>query len=108
VFTRLDEGEVAHSWPSFPPNGRAVLFTAWRGSAENSIAQTAMNEDITDPTQELTVHVDQHTGSVVGRGGWNDYGLTARAVAAGFRCTPVLSDGGISSVRAWCVYRSLR
>jgi uncharacterized iron-regulated membrane protein len=24
-----------------------------------TVAQTAMNEDITDPTQELTVHVDQ-------------------------------------------------
>jgi uncharacterized iron-regulated membrane protein len=42
-----------------------------------------MNKDITDPTQELTVHVDQHTGAVVGRGGWNDYGLMARAMAAG-------------------------
>ena len=48
-----------------------------------TIAQTAMNEDITDPTQELTVHVDQNTGGVVGRGGWNDYSLMARAVAAG-------------------------
>jgi uncharacterized iron-regulated membrane protein len=48
-----------------------------------TIAQTAMNEDITDPSQELTVHVDQHTGGVVGRVGWNDYGLMARAVAAG-------------------------
>jgi uncharacterized iron-regulated membrane protein len=48
-----------------------------------TVAQTAMNEDITDPTQELTVHVDQHTGAVVGRGGWNEYSLMARAVAAG-------------------------
>ena len=42
-----------------------------------------MNDDITDPTQELTVHVDQRTGAVVGRGGWNEYSLMARAVAAG-------------------------
>jgi uncharacterized iron-regulated membrane protein len=48
-----------------------------------TIAQTAMNDDITDPTQELTVHVDQYTAAVVGRGGWNDYTLMARAVAAG-------------------------
>jgi uncharacterized iron-regulated membrane protein len=48
-----------------------------------TLAQTAMNKDITDPTQELTVHVDQHTGSVVGRAGWNEYGLMARAMAAG-------------------------
>lgn len=48
-----------------------------------TIAQTAMNKDITDPTQELTVHVDQHTGAVVGRVGWNEYSLMARAMAAG-------------------------
>ena len=48
-----------------------------------TIAQTGLNDDINDPTQELTVHVDQHTGSVVGRGGWNDYSPMARAVAAG-------------------------
>ena len=48
-----------------------------------TIAQTAMNKDVTDPTQELTVHVDQRTGEVVGRAGWDDYGLTAKAMAAG-------------------------
>lgn len=48
-----------------------------------TIAQTAMNEDITDPTEELTVHLDQHTGAVVGRGGWNDYSPMAKAMAAG-------------------------
>jgi uncharacterized iron-regulated membrane protein len=48
-----------------------------------TIAQTGMNKDITDPTQELTVHVDQHTGAVVGRGGWNEYSPMARAMAAG-------------------------
>ncbi|HEY6508004.1 MAG TPA: PepSY domain-containing protein, partial [Vicinamibacterales bacterium] len=48
-----------------------------------TIAQTAMNKDVIDPAQELTVHVDQHTGAVVGRGGWSDYGLMARAMAAG-------------------------
>lgn len=48
-----------------------------------TIAQTAMNKDITDPTRELTVHVDRHTGAVVGRVGWNEYSPMARAVAAG-------------------------
>ena len=48
-----------------------------------TIAQTGLNDDVNDPRQELTVHVDQHTGSVVGRGGWNDYSPMARAVAAG-------------------------
>ena len=27
-----------------------------------TIAQTGLNDDVNDPTQELTVHVDQHTG----------------------------------------------
>ena len=48
-----------------------------------TIAQTAMNKDVADPTQELTVHVDQHTGNVVGRAGWDEYSLMARAMAAG-------------------------
>lgn len=48
-----------------------------------TIAQTAMNGDITDPTQELTVHVDPHTGAIVGRAGWRDYAPTAKAMAAG-------------------------
>ncbi len=48
-----------------------------------TVAQTAINMDITDPTRELTVHVDQYTGAVVGRASWDDYGLAARAMAAG-------------------------
>jgi serine/threonine-protein kinase len=30
------EGEAEHRWPNVLPNGRGVLFTAWRGSVENS------------------------------------------------------------------------
>jgi uncharacterized iron-regulated membrane protein len=48
-----------------------------------TIAQTGLNDDINDPRQELTVHVDRHTGSIVGRGGWNEYSPIARAMAAG-------------------------
>jgi uncharacterized iron-regulated membrane protein len=48
-----------------------------------TVAQTAMNKDITDPTRELTVHVDQRTGAVIGRGSWNDYSPMAKAMAAG-------------------------
>lgn len=48
-----------------------------------TIAQTGLNDDINDPRQELTVHVNSHTGDVVGQGGWNEYGLIARAMAAG-------------------------
>jgi uncharacterized iron-regulated membrane protein len=48
-----------------------------------TIAQTGLNRDITDPTRELTVHVDPHTGRVVSRGGWNEYSVLARGLAAG-------------------------
>ena len=48
-----------------------------------TIAQTGLNDDINDPRQELTMHVDRHTGSVVGHGGWKEYGPMARAMAAG-------------------------
>lgn len=48
-----------------------------------TVAQTGLNDDINDPTQELTVHVDRHTGHVIGQGGWREYGPMARAMAAG-------------------------
>ena len=48
-----------------------------------TIAQTGLNDDINDPRLELTVHVDRHTGSVVGHGGWKEYSPIARAMAAG-------------------------
>jgi hypothetical protein len=35
-LTKVAEKETAHRWPSIVPNGRAVLFTAWRETAENS------------------------------------------------------------------------
>jgi uncharacterized iron-regulated membrane protein len=89
------------SSPSHPDHGRITLDAAiaaaqregigsrfWVGVPSGvdgiwTVAQTAMNEDITDPSQELTVHVDQHTGEVVGLGGWSDYTLMAKAVASG-------------------------
>ncbi|MGE3509382.1 MAG: PepSY domain-containing protein [Vicinamibacterales bacterium] len=48
-----------------------------------TVAQTAMNGDITDPRQELTVHVNPHSGAVIRRAGWGEYGSAARAMAAG-------------------------
>lgn len=48
-----------------------------------TVAQTAMNGDVTNPTRELTVHVNPHTGAIVGQAGWRDYGPAARAMAAG-------------------------
>ncbi len=31
-----ERGETSHRWPHVLPDGRAVVFTAWRGSSENS------------------------------------------------------------------------
>lgn len=61
------------------------LFVGVPGEASDvwTIAQTGLNDDINDPTQELTVHVDRHTGNVVGHGGWSEYGPMARAMATG-------------------------
>ncbi|MFN8096448.1 MAG: PepSY domain-containing protein [Vicinamibacteria bacterium] len=48
-----------------------------------TVAQTAMNADVTDPRRELLVHVDAYSGEVIGRAGWDDYGLVARGMSAG-------------------------
>ncbi len=48
-----------------------------------TVAQTGLNGDVADPRRELTVHVDQHMGAVIGAGGWRDYPLAARAISAG-------------------------
>lgn len=60
----------------------------WAGSPEGrddvwTIAQAGLSGEITDPRDELTVHIDRRTGRVLGRAGWNDYGPGARAMAAG-------------------------
>ncbi|MEQ1912100.1 MAG: PepSY domain-containing protein, partial [Vicinamibacterales bacterium] len=61
------------------------FFVGVPGDADGvwTIAQTGLNDDINDPRQELTVHVDQYTGRVVGDGGWEEYSPMARAMAAG-------------------------
>jgi uncharacterized iron-regulated membrane protein len=46
-----------------------------------TIAATTMNKAARDPRQELTVHVDQYTGAVRQKIGWQDYGVGARAMA---------------------------
>lgn len=56
------------------PEGRDDVWT---------VAQTGLSGEVTDPRDELTVHVDRRTGRVLGRVGWSDYGLGARAMAAG-------------------------
>lgn len=48
-----------------------------------TVAQTGMNADVTDPRQELVVHVDAYSGEVIGAAGWDDYGPVARFMAAG-------------------------
>lgn len=56
------------------PSEAAGVFT---------VAQTAMNGDVTDPREELLVYLDQHTGAILGQAGWDQYGLVAKAMAAG-------------------------
>lgn len=48
-----------------------------------TVAQTAIGGQVTDPRQELTLHIDRKTGHVVGRAGWSEYALGAKAMAAG-------------------------
>lgn len=60
----------------------------WVGRPEGvdgvwTVAQTAMDADVTDPRQERVVHVDAYSGEALGQAGWEDYGLVARAMAAG-------------------------
>lgn len=56
------------------PAGRDDIWT---------VAQTAIGGQVTDPRQELTLHIDRKTGHVVGRAGWSEYALGAKAMAAG-------------------------
>ena len=56
------------------PEGRADVWT---------VAQTTMAGDIVDPRDELTLHLDRRTGAILARVAWSDYGLGARAMAAG-------------------------
>jgi uncharacterized iron-regulated membrane protein len=56
------------------PEGRADVWT---------VAQTTMAGDIADPRDELTLHLDRRTGAILARVAWSDYGLGARAMAAG-------------------------
>ena len=86
--THMDHGRITLDAAIAAAQREGIGQRFWVGVPRGAdgiwtIAQTAMNEDITDPTKELTVHVDQNTGAVVGRGGWNDYSPMARAVAAG-------------------------
>ncbi len=48
-----------------------------------TVAAAAMNGDVTDPRDELTVHIDRYTGRVLGRVSWDDYSLGARAMTVG-------------------------
>lgn len=68
-----DAGIGARFWVGVPASPDGV----W------TIAQTAMNGDISNPRQELTVHVNPHTGAIAGRAGWSEYGPMARTMAAG-------------------------
>ena len=77
------------------PDGDSGVYT---------VAQTAMNGDVTDPTKELVVHVDQYSGAVLRRAGWNDYDLVARAMAAGIPLHQGLLGGwNVAGAAAVCL-----
>lgn len=67
------EGIGDRFWVGLPKGGGGVF----------TVAQTAMNGDVSDPRRELIVHLDPHTGEVVGRVHFSDYGLVAKGMAAG-------------------------
>ena len=48
-----------------------------------SIMAVTMSGDITNPTGDRTVHIDQYSGETLADIGWEDYNLAAKAMAAG-------------------------
>lgn len=48
-----------------------------------TVDQTTMSGDVLDPRDELTLHLDQRTGAVLGRIAWQEYGVGAKAMATG-------------------------
>ena len=56
------------------PGGEAGVWT---------IAQDSMNNDSTDPTADITAHVDQFTGKILADVRFADYSLAGKAMAVG-------------------------
>ena len=48
-----------------------------------SIMSVTMSRDMTDPTGDRTVHIDQYSGRVLADIGWQDYSPVAKTMAAG-------------------------
>jgi serine/threonine protein kinase len=90
------EGETSHRWPSVLPNGRAVLFTAWRGSVDASrIAFVSLDGGVvtyvgpggTHPTYSPTGHIVYGAGQAL-----RAVGFDARRLALTEDPTTVLED----------------
>lgn len=63
--------------------GRFQLTAPASESGVWTIAQDSMNNDSTDPTADITVHVDQFTGKILAHVGFADYSLAGKAMAVG-------------------------
>ncbi|PKF49630.1 PepSY-associated TM helix domain-containing protein [Enterovibrio nigricans] len=59
-----------------------------------TLSANTMSGDITNPTQDRTMHVDRYSGDVLADIGFDDYNLLAKSMAAGI----ALHKGGISVV----------
>ncbi len=62
-----------------------------------TVSATTMSGLLTDPRDELTVHVDQYSGDVRGVIGWPDYGIGARAMAV----SVPLHQGSFGAWNVW-------
>ncbi|MGD8170730.1 PepSY-associated TM helix domain-containing protein [Vibrio sp. TRT 21S02] len=57
-----------------------------------TVSANTMSGDITNPTHDRTVHIDQYSGQLLADVTWNDYNLVAKAMAAGI----ALHQGDVS------------
>lgn len=68
---------------------KSIGFTGYRIALPKSetgvytISASTMSGDITDPTQDRTVHVDRYTGKILVDITWDDYSIIAKSMAAG-------------------------
>lgn len=62
-----------------------------------SISADSMSGDLTDPTQDRTVHVDRYTGRVLAEAAFADYGPVAKAMAV----ATAFHQGDLGKWNAW-------
>ena len=75
-------------------NGFQQAFTVNAPSDDKgvwTVAASSMSRQVNDARKDLTMHIDQYTGKVLAKVGWNDYSLGAKAMAGGI----ALHQGGL-------------